>query len=93
MVSLSPTHSRSSPLLNLTSQGHAGKKIEVQVSVQCHSHRDLDLNTYESRHLHLILGFLTKLFCITLRCQGQCHGGNDLGLVGARHLYLNFGDL
>ena len=29
---------------------------------------------------------------MTLRCQGQCHGGEDLGRVDARHLYLNFDD-
>ena len=29
---------------------------------------------------------------MTLICQGQGHGGNDLGWVGARHLYLNFDD-
>ena len=27
-----------------------------------------------------------------LGSQGQGHGGNDLGWVGARHLYLNFDD-
>ena len=26
---------------------------------------------------------------MTLGSQGQGHGGNDLGWVGARHLYLN----
>ena len=29
---------------------------------------------------------------MSLRSQGQGHGGNDLGWVGARHLYLNFDD-
>ena len=27
---------------------------------------------------------------MTLRSQGQGHGGNDLGCVGARHPYLKF---
>ena len=27
---------------------------------------------------------------MTLGSQGQGHGGNELGWVGARHLYLNF---
>ena len=38
------------------------------------------------------LRFLTSFFCMTLGSQGQGHGGNDLGWVGARHLYLNFDD-
>ena len=29
---------------------------------------------------------------MTLGSQGQGHGGNELGWVGARHLYLNFDD-
>ena len=29
---------------------------------------------------------------MTLGSQGQGHGGNDLGWVGARHLYPNFND-
>ena len=29
---------------------------------------------------------------MTLGSQGQGHGGNNLGWVGARHLYLNFDD-
>ena len=36
--------------------------------------------------------FLTQFFCMNLGSQGQGHGGNDLGWVGARHLYLNFDD-
>ena len=35
---------------------------------------------------------MTQFFCMTLGSQGQGHGGNDLGWVGARHLYLNFDD-
>ena len=29
---------------------------------------------------------------MTLRSQGQGHGGNDLRWVGARHLHFNFDD-
>ena len=29
---------------------------------------------------------------MTLRSQGHGHGGNDLGWLGARHLYLSFDD-
>ena len=29
---------------------------------------------------------------MTLRFQGQGHGGNDLGLVGAKQVYFNFDD-
>ena len=35
---------------------------------------------------------MTSFLCMTLGSQGQGHGGNDLGWVGARHLYLNFDD-
>ena len=49
----------------------------------------------DPRLLVLISGyprFLTSFFCMTLGSQGKGHGGNDLGWVGARHLYLNFDD-
>ena len=57
--------------------------------------RHLYLNFDDPRLLVLISGyprFLTSFFCMTFRCQGQGHGGNDLGWVGASHLYLNFDD-
>ena len=38
------------------------------------------------------LRYWTSFLCMTLRSQCQGHDGNDLGWVGARHLYLNFDD-
>ena len=36
--------------------------------------------------------YLTSFLCMTFIYQGQSHGGNDLGWVGAWHLFLNFDD-
>ena len=44
------------------------------------------------RSVYLPTTFDLQFFCMTLGSQGQGHGGNDLGWVGARHLYLNFYD-
>ena len=47
------------------------------------------------RLLVLISGyprFFTSFFCMTLISQGQGHSRNDLGWMGARHVYLNLDD-
>ena len=53
------------------------------------------LNFDDPRLLVLIFGyqrFLTSFICLTLGSQGEGHGGNGIGWVGARHLYFNFDD-